>query len=304
MDTPILVLAGPTGVGKTALSFEIARRQNAEIISADSRQVFRTLDIGTAKPSREDLQGVPHHFINELDVGETWSAGQFADAANQRIDDMRRRGKRTLVVGGSTLYIEALVHGLAEIPRGDPAIRERLREEASTVEGVHGLFERLQEADPKGASMMDATKSQRIVRALEVFETTGTPWSSFFDRKTTSPYTFDVVVLTRPREELYERINQRVDAMLEAGLLDENKSLLDAGFRLDQNPLRTIGYQEPIAYLQSHLTHDEMVEALKRNTRRYAKRQLTWFRRRPEYRWIDCSEFTSVSDLADVVVGS
>ena len=295
------MLAGPTAVGKTALSLAIAGRIGAEIVSADSRQVFRGLDIGTAKPSADELKSIPHHFIDERDLGNPWSAGRFAEEANGRIADILRRGAIPLIVGGSTLYLEALVHGLADIPDSDPAIRAELNEQVSTLEGAQNLFEELERIDPEGAETLDPTKTQRLVRALEVYRTTGEPWSSFFAQAEPPPYRYRVVVLTRPREELYARIEARVGAMLDAGLIDENRRLFEAELQLDTNPLRTIGYQEPFAHLSGEIDYDEMVRLLKRNTRRYAKRQLTWFRRRPEYEWVDLSAYDSTDDVADVI---
>ena len=299
---PFLVLAGPTAVGKTALSLAIAGRIGAEIVSADSRQVFRGLDIGTAKPSADELKSIPHHFIDERDLGNPWSAGRFAEEANGRIADILRRGAIPLIVGGSTLYLEALVHGLADIPDSDPAIRAELNEQVSTLEGAQNLLEELERIDPEGAETLDPTKTQRLVRALEVYRATGEPWSSFFAQAEPPPYRYRVVVLTRLREELYARIEARVDAMLDAGLLEENRGLMDAGFKLDTNPLRTIGYQEPFAHLSGEIDYDEMVRLLKRNTRRYAKRQLTWFRRRPEYEWVDLSAYDSTDDAAEAIL--
>lgn len=296
------MLAGPTGVGKTELSLGVARRLGAEIISADSRQVFRGLDIGVARPSEADLEAIPHHFIGELDLGQTWSAGKFAEAANRRIAEILGRGTVPLIVGGSTLYLEALVHGLADVPDGDPAVRDELNKQVATIDGARKLFEELQRVDPEGAAGLDATKKQRLVRALEVYRTTGEPWSSFFERAEPPPYRYRVVVLTRPRPELYARIEARVDAMLAAGLLAENRRLMEAGFKLASNPLRTIGYQEPMAHLSGKLDYDVMVRLLKRNTRRYAKRQLTWLRRRPEYDWANLSEFDSVDDAAGAIL--
>ena len=300
---PFLVLAGPTGVGKTALSIAIASHIGAEIISADSRQVFRGMDIGTAKPPSAELQAVPHHFIDERDLGNPWSAGRFAREATERIAEILDRDAVPLVAGGSTLYLEALVHGLADIPDGDPAIRAELNEQSSTPKGAQELFEKLERVDPTGAASLDPTKTQRLVRAVEVYRTTGEPWSSFFAGGEPPPYRYRVVVLTRPREELYARIEARVDTMLGAGLLEENRRLMEAGFKLDTNPLCTIGYQEPFAHLSGEIDYDEMVRLLKRNTRRYAKRQLTWFRRRPEYEWVDLSDFDSPNAAAEAILG-
>lgn len=281
-------ILGPTAVGKTELSLTLAEQLDAEIISADSRQIYRPLTIGTAKPSPEELARVPHHFIDELELDEPFSAGRFAEAANARITEIIGRGRVPLIVGGSTLYLEALLHGLAEVPPTTEATRRRLMARLK-VEGPERLFEELVSLDPSSAATMDPTKSQRIVRALEVYMDTGKPLSFYHEHKPRPPYRFTPVVLTRPRAELYDRINRRVDAMLASGLLDENRGLLAAGYAPDVNTLRTIGYREPIAYLQGGLEYEEMVRRLKQNSRRYAKRQLTWFRRRPEYRWIDLS---------------
>ena len=297
------MLAGPTGVGKTALSLRIAERLGAEIISADSRQVFRGLDIGTAKPSSDELSSVPHHFIDERNIGKPWSAGRFAEEANIRIGDILRRGALPLVVGGSTLYLEALVHGLAKLPDSDLAIRAELNKQISTREGAQMLFEELQRVDPEGAASLDPTKTQRLVRALEVYRATGEPWSSFFPKAEPPPYRYRVAVLTRPREELYARIEARVDTMLAAGLLEEVRQLMETRLTPDTNPLRAIGYQEPFAHLSGKIDYDEMVRLLKRNTRRFAKRQLTWFRRRSEYDWVDLSEFGSPDEAADAILG-
>ncbi len=264
----------------------MAEHLNAEIVSADSRQIFRGLDVGTAKPDAEERARVAHHFVDELNPGEPWAAGRFAERANERIRAILDGGQAPLVVGGSTLYLEALVHGLAPVPAADLAVRAELMREIASGKNA-ALFEELRRVDVTAAATLDPTKSQRLVRALEVYRTTGRPISSFHAVTTDVPHSYRVVVLTRPRDVLYRRIEQRVEQMLADGLVEENRRLLAAGYRLDTNPLRTIGYQEPIAYLEGAITHAEMVSRLKRNTRRYAKRQLTWFRRHSEYEWID-----------------
>lgn len=295
----VFALTGPTGVGKTALSLGVAESLGAEIVSCDSRQVFRELEIGTAKPSEADRQRVRHHFVDERSLSDPWSAGQFAEDAEDRIRDIHARGAEALVVGGSTLYLHALAHGLAALPEPDLAIREELNAVASTEDGRAALFAELERVDPEAAATLDPSKSQRLVRFVEIHRTTGRPASSFW--REVQPPAFDVrvVVLDRPREQLYARINQRVDAMLDAGLMDEARRLHDAGYSRDDVPaLRTIGYQEPLAALAGELSHDEMVERLKRNTRRYAKRQLTWFRRREEYAWLPADTSVQTTVLA------
>lgn len=291
---PILILTGPTAVGKTAVSLDLAERHGAEIISADSRQIYRQLDIGTAKPTAEERTRVPHHFIDELDLDEPFSAGRFAEAANERIAQIYTRGRVPLVVGGSTLYIYALEHGLADIPEVPPEVRREMTRRLER-EGADVLFRELQRVDPASAAMLDPTKTQRLVRALEVYHATGTPLSVYHEHQQPSAYRFRTLVLYRDRAELYQRINHRVDQMLDAGLLDEVRAVLDQGYKPTLNPLRTIGYQEPIAYLQGAIDRDEMVRLLKRNSRRYAKRQLTWFRRFPRYEWVSLLAITALS---------
>ena len=298
----MLALVGPTAVGKTALSLDLAERLGAEIVSCDSRQVYRPLTIGSAKPSAAEQARVPHHFVDEKDLDEPFSAGRFAGAAHRRIADLLADGKRVMVVGGSTLYLEALAHGLSPIPATSGEARLRLNAQVAAGQAEQ-LFSRLQALDPASAATMDPTKTQRVVRALEVLEETGRMLSSFHAQREPPPHAFAVVVLDRPRAELYRRIEQRVDLMLDTGLLDENRAILAAGYPASLPALRTIGYQEPRAYLRGELTYDEMAEQIKRNTRRYAKRQLTWFRRRASYRWLDLSTCDGPQDAADEVLG-
>ncbi len=294
---PIIpALIGPTAVGKTEFGVALAEQINGEIISADSRQVYRQLTIGTAKPEAALLERVPHHFIDELDLDEPFSAGLFAQAATERMEEVLARGRRPIVVGGSTLYIEALLHGLSDIPATSMATRARLMARLDS-EGETALYQALREVDPASAATMDETKSQRIVRALEVYIDTGRPLSSYHAQQPAARFRFAPHVLTRPREQLYDRINRRVDQMLADGLIEENRTLLARGELLAAKPLKTIGYREPLSYLRGELGYEEMVRLLKRNSRRYAKRQLTWFRRHAEYRWHDVSRGVEVDAL-------
>jgi tRNA dimethylallyltransferase len=283
---PLFALVGPTAVGKTALGIALAQESGADIVSADSRQVFRPLTIGSAKPSPEELAAVRHHFIGELELEEPFSAGRFAEEATRRIREIRQGGGNAIVLGGATLYLEALLHGLSDVPRTSVETRERL-EERLAIEGADRLYEELISVDPDSAATMDASKTQRLVRALEVYYDTGQRLSAFHGSAPPPPFRPVVVVITRPRPVLYDRINRRVDAMLEEGLLEENQALIDAGIPANLNPLRTIGYQEPMAFLRGEIPFEEMVRRLKQNSRRYAKRQLTWFRRREEYQWVN-----------------
>ena len=280
-----LALIGPTAVGKTELSLSIAERLNGEIVSADSRQVYRELSIGTAKPSPNELLRVPHHFIDELSITESFSAGEFARRANDRINRIVQRGRVPIIVGGSTLYLQALIHGLSEVPPSDATIRQRM-EERLNREGNESLFTELQSVDPTSATKLDPTKTQRVIRALEVYMASGRPLSAYHRVLCIPPYRYDVRVLVRDRAILYERINKRVDLMLEMGLVDEVRGLHAMGHENSPLLLRTIGYREVIDYLEGSISKEEMVRLIKRNTRRYAKRQLTWFRRYDPEKWV------------------
>lgn len=282
---PFLCIVGPTAVGKTALSLSLAHQWDAEIISADSRQIYRELTIGTAKPAPDEREGIPHHFIDERSLHDPpYSAGAFADDANARIRQIVQRGRVPIIVGGSTLYIHALQEGLADIPDVDSSVRERL-EIRLDEEGAQALYNELLEVDPEQAAKADPTKTHRVMRALEVYHGTGHTLTSFYENQPEPPFTYRTVVLHRDRQRLYDRINERVDRMLNAGLLDEVRRVMDGPVNLDEPPLSTIGYREPIQHLQGAYDYDEMVRLVKRNTRRYAKRQLTWFRRYDDYVW-------------------
>ena len=282
---PVPTIAGPTAVGKTELSLKLAERIGAEIISADSRQVYRSLDIGTAKPSAEARRRVPHHFIDEKELEEDFSAGQFAEAAHARIAQIRRRGREALVVGGSTLYLHALHFGLADIPDVPAEVRARLNERLER-EGAGALFAELQAADPDRASTLDATKTEQVIRALEVYHHTGRTLTYYHQHQPEPPHEFTTLVLKRDRQRLYDRINRRVDRMLADGLVDEVRALHERGAGRHRPPLRTIGYREVFDFLEGKHDCAEMERLIKRNTRRYAKRQLTWFRRYDSYEQI------------------
>ncbi|MFB6248251.1 MAG: tRNA (adenosine(37)-N6)-dimethylallyltransferase MiaA [Salinibacter sp.] len=297
-DAPIPTLVGPTAVGKTEVSLRLAERLDAEIVSVDSRQIYEELTIGTAKPDAEALGRVPHHFIGERSLRSPISAGTYADEANRRIASIRERGRTPLVVGGATLYLHALQEGLADIPDVEDEVRTWL-EERLEDEGPEALYDELREVDPTQAEKADPTKTQRVIRALEVYHGTGKPLTHYHEQQPEPPYSYTTVVLNRDRERLYDRINRRVDRMLEAGLLEEVRAVMQIdGVELDEPPLSTIGYREPIQHLRGEMDYDEMVRLVKRNTRRYAKRQLTWFRRYDDYTWADAAA-TTPKDLLD-----
>ena len=285
---PVRVITGPTAVGKTAIGIELAEHIGGEIVSADSRQVYRELTIGSAKPTADELSRVPHHFINELRLGEHFSAGMFARQAQQRIADIRGRGRAPIVVGGATLYLHALIHGLSPSVPADSAVRAALEARLET-DGPENLYRELLRVDPRAASTMDATKTRRLIRALEVYQIAGIPLSDYHDQVQDSPCRFKVIVLMQERKKLYTRINERVDQMLETGLMDEVGAIAAAGLDPNLPALRTIGYREPLEYLAGQISKPRMIELIKRNSRNYAKRQLTWFRRYPNYQWAEPS---------------
>ena len=296
---PILVLTGPTGVGKTALALDVAERLGTDILSADSRQVYRGLDIGTAKPTPEERARVPHRWVDALDVGEPTSAGAFAREADRHVATCRSEGRLAFVVGGSTLYVDAVVRGLARLPDVPTDVASEAVAEATTPGGRERMFAELERADPEAAATLDPTKSHRLARLVGLLRTTGRAPSALWAEGAPPPRDVRLVVLDRPREDLYRRIEARVEDMLAAGLVDENRRLLAAGHRLDTPPLRTIGYHEPIRFLEGEIDEAEMVRLLKQNTRRYAKRQLTWLRRYPGAVWLDAASAT-VDDVLGV----
>jgi len=294
---PFLTITGPTAVGKTEISVDVAECVGAEILSADSRQVYEELNVGTAKPDPSIRERIRHHFIGERSLSDPFSAGAFADEANDRIRSILHRGQQPVIVGGSTLYLHALQYGLADIPDVDEEVRRGL-ESRLDEEGPEALHDELKEVDPTQAEKTDPTKTQRVIRALEVYHGTGKTLTHYHENQDEPPFTYVTIVLNRDRDQLYRRINERVERMFEAGLLEEVRNVTEnRDVALDEPPLSTIGYREPIQYLKGDLGYEEMVELMKRNTRRYAKRQLTWFRRYDEYVWMDAESTTATEIL-------
>jgi tRNA dimethylallyltransferase len=305
----VIVILGPTASGKSALALAVAKKIGGEIISADSRQIYRELDIGAAKPSEEVLGEVQHHFINEKNIGEPFTAGDFATEAVERIREIHRRGKRAVVAGGSTLYLEGLLEGFADLPPADPVIRARLLE-ALEREGNERLYAKLLERDPVQAATLDPTKSQRLIRSLEIIEITGLSVTELHAKGKMRQVGLHFITtgLALPRETLYHRINKRTDEMVEAGLSGEAEGLyhkyreLLAGGKI--SALQSVGYQELFQYLDGKITFDEAIILIKQHTRNYAKRQLTFFNNRLTVNWVESpqnvNELTSMVDrLAD-----
>jgi len=284
----IVIIAGPTAAGKSAIALDLARKLGGEIVSADSVQIYRHMDVGSAKPSGEERARVPHHMIDIRDPDEDFSAGDYVREARLCISGIRQRGAVPLVVGGTGLYIRSLIGGIAELKSADSSVRQRLRAEED-CDGPGTLFRRLVRVDPETAKRTDPRNVSRIIRALEVIETTGKSLSqiqaehSFKDR----PYRHLFVCIAPDRALLYERIDNRVDTMIKDGLLEEVKQLLWRGYDPGLKALQSLGYRHMGMFLKGETDLAEAVRLMKRDTRRYAKRQFTWFRSEPEVLWFD-----------------
>jgi tRNA dimethylallyltransferase len=299
----ILVLVGPTASGKTELALLLASALGGEIVSADSRQVFRRLDIGTAKPTPAERARIPHHMIDIHSPGETFSAGTYGDEARGVVKDILERGHVPIVAGGSGLYVQALIDGFFDGPGADEEFRARMEERIAEGE-FPAMLEELRSVDPEGAARIDPTKPRRIIRALEVFHSTGTPLSRLHDvPRPAPPFRFFQYGLLWEREELYRRINERCDAMLAGGFLDEVRGLAAEGWDASFNALNTVGYKEAFAFLRGEIDHGEMTRLFRQNSRRYAKRQMTWFRRDGRIRWIQMGGETLPGEVARTIGG-
>ncbi len=302
MERRVIVILGPTASGKTALGIEIAERLQTEIISADSRQLYRKLNIGTAKPTHEELARVKHHFIDYLDINEEYNVSRFETEALTVVDSLHALGKIPVVVGGSGLYIKAIVDGIFNEVETDPEYREELIAQREK-KGNEYLYEMLRLKDPVAAAELLPQNWKRVIRALEVNKLTGKSIKDFHrDYKREDDLRFFQFGLNWEREKLYSRIEKRVDQMIESGLVEEVKSVLNEGFNKKMNALNTVGYKEIFDFLDGKISLDRAIELMKRNTRRYAKRQLTWFRRDERIKWINVSESTEIPALAKSVI--
>lgn len=296
----LLVICGPTASGKSGLAIRLARELDAEIVNADSMQVYRGMDIGTAKPTPEQRSGIPHHLIDVADPDHPFSAAEFAEAADTAIGDIAARGKRVIVAGGTGLYIRALLKGLVDSPSGAGDIRRELQAEAHEL-GNQAMLERLALVDPELAARIHPNNRVRIIRALEVYRLTGIPLSrhqqahGFGIRR----YESLQIGIRVERGELYRRIDERVEQMVHEGLLEEVRGLVAAGYGRDLKAMRAIGYKEAAACLAGEYGLDEAIRLIQRDTRRYAKRQLTWFNADPDILWLEYSEnFATISQHA------
>jgi tRNA dimethylallyltransferase len=302
VNPDLLVIVGPTAVGKTALSLKLAKEFTGEIISGDSMQVYKEMDIGTAKATAQERREIPHHMIDLIYPDTSFSVQEFQQLAERAIWDVYQRGHLPMLVGGTGLYVQSITHGY-HMPKvsENRAYRSELINLAER-EGNMVLYQRLQEVDSETASRLHPNDRRRIIRALEVYHETGKRFSDQKKRKT-SPYNLLWIGLTMPRDLLYDRINQRVDQMIEQGLIQEVKQLKEKGYHDGLTSIQAIGYKEIISYLDGDITLEEAIESIKRGTRKFAKRQLSWFRRIPEIHWFDVMQNPVYTEIQQLVAG-
>ena len=283
----LIVIVGPTASGKSQVAMDIASEINAEIVSADSMQIYRYMDVGTGKPSPEDRERIPHHLIDIIFPDETFSAANFKEKARGVIDELREAGKNILIVGGTGLYIKALLHGLFPSPKADEFLRHELRKKARRL-GTTFLWQELRDADPVLASRIHPNDLLRIIRALEIYRQTGIPLSRWQEKHAFGdcPYEVLKIGLIREREDIYLRIENRVDHMIARGFEEEVRSLLNRGYRRCLKSMQALGYKRMVEYVCGERDLGEAVRFIKGETKAYARRQLTWFRRDPRVRWV------------------
>jgi tRNA dimethylallyltransferase len=303
LPKPVIVIVGPTASGKTELAVKLAAMVDGEIISADSMQLYKYMDIGTAKPDAAEMSGIRHYLISEVTPDTEFSVARFRELALKYISEILDRGRQPIVAGGTGLYVNSLIYNINFSETvSDPELRDRLKREA-LERGNRYLYERLVEIDPEAASGIHENDLKRIIRAIEVHEHTGRPISLHrqLSRLEPPPYRYLVFGLRWDREKLYKRIERRVDLMFERGLLDEVRGLVGMGYDKYAVAMQGLGYKEILAYLRGECTLEEAVYILKRDTRRYAKRQMTWFRRIEGIQWLDIDENTDMEKQAKKV---
>lgn len=284
----IICIAGPTASGKTALAVEIAKEYNGEVISCDSMQIYRRMDIGTAKPTQEEMQGIPHHMLDVADPEEDFSVSRYCELAAPILDDILARGKTAVIAGGTGLYMDSLIRGNAFAPFPSTGVRERLEQEADEM-GIQTLFDRLAAIDPDAAGKLHLSDRKRIIRALEVYLETGETITEHNRKTQLIPPRYNPIWLGldfAQRSTLYSRIDLRVGMMLEAGLIDEIRTLLASGISEKCTAMQAIGYKEFVASLDGQCSTQDAADQVRQSSRRYAKRQLTWFRRNPAMHWL------------------
>ncbi len=289
MKNKIVAVVGPTASGKTDLAVALCKKYGGEVISCDSMQIYRGMNIGTAKPAKDEMQGVPHHLVDEIELGTEYSVSDYVRDAEKCVEDLQKRGMLPVFCGGTGLYITSFANGLTfDDFENNPEIHERLQKELDE-KGIEYIHERLLAADKDSADSIDVHNAKRMLRALEVYETTGITMTEWNRRSLENARKRDILIIGldyENREELYSRINMRVDLMLKMGLLDETKQLIESGLMSTKTASQAIAYKEFVPYFNGEDTLENCTELLKRNSRRYAKRQLTWFRKNENIRWI------------------
>ncbi len=301
MKKTLIVIVGPTAIGKTSVAMEVAKYFHTEIISADSRQFYKELKIGTAKPSEDELQKIKHHLVNSISIGDSYNVGQFETDALSCLDTIFTKHETAVMVGGSGLFVNAVCHGIDELPESDPELRNELKD-LSVAKGIEALQEKLSQLDPEYYETVDRSNPHRLIRAIEICVLTGMKYSELRKKeKKLRNFTSIKIGLDDDREKVYRRINERVDDMLKNGLLDEVKQ-----FYPDRhlNALQTIGYKELFEFIENKTSLEEAIELIKRNTRRYAKRQLTWFRKDDEINWFQSEQLKQMIDFVEEKIKS
>jgi len=298
----LIVIAGPTAVGKTAIAIQVAQHYNTVVLSADSRQFYREMSIGTAKPNAEELAAVKHYFIDSHSIQENFSVGDFEKQALALLDELFKEYDVIVMAGGSGLYVKAVCEGFDNLPVAEPGVRHKLNQDFTEL-GIRHLQERVKEVDPDYYEQVDIHNPQRLIRALEVFETTGKP-ISYYRKSTVNERPFNIlkIGLNLPRDILYQQINYRVDKMVDLGLLDEVRSLIP---QRNLNALNTVGYSELFDHFDGKINLESALELIKQNTRHFAKRQLTWFRKDKDIHWLEADNEDVVLDIvkqAELVV--
>ena len=298
MKKPLIILTGPTAVGKTKASIGLAKALNGEIISADSMQVYKHMDIGSAKIRPEEMQGIKHYLIDELEPNEEFHVVRFQEMAKKAMEEIYAKNKIPIVVGGTGFYIQALLYDIDFTESNEDSEYRKELEQLAMEKGVESLHNMLHEVDPASAEAIHANNVKRIIRALEFYKQTGEKISEHNEqeRAKSSPYDFCYFVLNDERERLYERINFRIDQMLKNGLVDEVKTLKEKGYTKDMVSMQGLGYKEILDYLNGECSLEEAIYILKRDTRHFAKRQLTWFRRERDVIWIPKNEYKNDED--------
>ena len=300
--TPLIILTGPTAVGKTDLSIQLAKAVDAEIVSADSMQIYKYMDIGSAKVTEEEMQGVKHYLVDEIEPDMPFSVSEYKRMAEEYIDEISSRGKNVIVTGGTGLYLNSLIYDM-DFGKSDAnqELRDKLNKELEE-NGPAYMYEKLVSLDKEVAERIHPNNTKRVIRAIEV-AMSGEKMNDFSkDLRYNKKYRPIIIVLNRDRQALYDRINLRVDIMLKNGLIEEVKGLLEKGYTKDMISMQGIGYKEIIKYFDGEYTLEEAIEIIKRDSRRYAKRQLTWFRRYEDAKWFEIDKFDSAEELKDAVV--